>query len=386
MQLKSVRISQFRSIKELRIDFTQSCLALVGINESGKSNILRALRLLDPAQKVEPEDLRDPEHDEDPVAEGLVRFVFTPDKSDRDAIYEEAKTRIVGETTATLVTREGQELTLRDLVDEITELIADTKIPTGKLYRGLWRLDSRLKVPKNWFAASSSWPRGTVLHDASGAEHKVAAGTFVNADDFSELDPSWVEPATLAALGSLLQNAAQPRVEAELPEVVFWTYREEHLLPAKLDIDAFAASPESCIPLRNMFELYGIEQGDIAERVRAVRSKTNGLRNLLDAIAKKATTHLKRVWKGYKHIAIDLRENGAAIDCSVQDRSNSFAFSRRRMASSGSCRSSSTCPRRRMLARRSGSSTSSMSLTSPSTRQACSTSERSFSRSPRGTR
>ena len=67
MQLKSVSISQFRSIKELRIDFTQSCLALVGINESGKSNILRALRLLDPAQKVEPEDLRDPEHDEDHV-------------------------------------------------------------------------------------------------------------------------------------------------------------------------------------------------------------------------------------------------------------------------------------------------------------------------------
>lgn len=329
MQLNKVRISQFRSIKDLRIDFTQSCLALVGINESGKSNILRALRLLDPAQKVEPEDLRDPEHEEDPIAEGLVRFVFTPDKADRDAIYEEAKAHFVGGDTATLVTREGQELTLRDLVDEIRELLADTKIPSGKPYRGIWQLDGKLKVPKNWVAATSSWPRAEVLQDPSGAERRVAAGTFINTDDFTEVDPSWVEPATLAALGSLLVKAAQPRIEAELPEVVFWTYREEHLLPAKLDIDAFAASPESCIPLRNMFELYGIEEGDIADRVTAARSTTNGLRNLLDAIAKKATAHLKRVWKGYKHIAVDLRQNGAAIDCSVQDRSNSFAFSRR---------------------------------------------------------
>jgi energy-coupling factor transporter ATP-binding protein EcfA2 len=329
MQLKNVRISHFRSIKELRIDFTQPCLALVGINESGKSNILRALRLLDPAQKVEPEDLRDPEHEEAPVAEGLVRFVFTPDKADRDAIYDNAKAHFVGVATATLVTREGQELTLRDLVDEIRELLADIKIPNGKPYRGLWQLDPKLKVPKNWVAATSSWPRSEALRDASGAERRIEAGTFVNTDDFTEVDPSWVEPATLAALGSLLMQAAQPRVEAELPEVVFWTYREEHLLPAKLDIDTFAASPQSCIPLRNMFELYGIEEGDIADRVRAARSKTNGLRNLLDSIAKKATAHLKRVWKGYKHVAVDLRENGAAIDCTVQDRSNSFAFSRR---------------------------------------------------------
>ena len=124
-------------------------------------------------------------------------------------------------------------------------------------------------------------------------------------------------------------KSAESRVEAELPEVVFWTYREEHLLPARLDMATFAANPESCIPLRNMFELYGIEADDIAARVKAARSTTNGVRNLLDAIAKKSTAHLKRVWKGYKHISIDLRENGAAVDCSVKDRSNSFAFSRR---------------------------------------------------------
>lgn len=329
MQLKNVRISQFRSIKELRIDFTQPCLALIGINESGKANILRALRLLDPAQNVEPEDLREPEHDEGAITEGRVLFVFTPGNADQNAIYEKAKARVVGDTRATLATREGQQLTLRDLVEEIRELVASTTIPTGAHYRGIWQLDHKLNVPKNWVVATSAWPSSSVLLDASGAERTIAAGMFIDTNLFTEVDRSWVEPATLVALTSLLVNAVKSRVEAELPEVVFWTYREEHLLPAKLDIDTFAARPESCIPLRNMFELYGIEADDIADHVRAAQGKINGIRNLLDAIAKKATAHLKRVWKGYKHIAIDLRENGTAIDCSVKDRSNSFAFSRR---------------------------------------------------------
>lgn len=329
MRLKNVRISQFRSIKELRVDFTKPCLALVGINESGKSNILRALRLLDPAQKVEPDDLRDPEHEEDPIGEGLVRFGFTPEKADLEAIYQMVSERVVGDESSAILAREEQQLNLRGVVNEIREFISDTKIPTGKQYRGIFQLDRRLKVKENWVVATAAWPAGTQLADSSGTQRSISTGTIIEASLVVGLDASWMTPASLASLDSLLVKASQARIEAELPEVIFWTYKEEHLLPAKLDIATFAANPSSCIPLRNMFELYGIDAKDIEASISAARSKTNGIRNLLDAIAKKATAHLKRVWKEYKHIAIDLRENGATLDCGVQDRSNSFAFIRR---------------------------------------------------------
>lgn len=46
MRLKSVEIRNFRSINDITVDFDPTCRVLVGINESGKSNILNALALL----------------------------------------------------------------------------------------------------------------------------------------------------------------------------------------------------------------------------------------------------------------------------------------------------------------------------------------------------
>lgn len=51
MKLKYVRIVNFLVIKSIKIEFDPACRFLVGINESGKSNILRALSLLDQTKK-----------------------------------------------------------------------------------------------------------------------------------------------------------------------------------------------------------------------------------------------------------------------------------------------------------------------------------------------
>jgi len=52
MKLDYIRIKNFRSIKDCRIKFDIPCRTLVGINESGKSNVLRALRLLSDRFKI----------------------------------------------------------------------------------------------------------------------------------------------------------------------------------------------------------------------------------------------------------------------------------------------------------------------------------------------
>ena len=51
MKLNKVVIRDYRSIKLVTISFAPTCRVLVGVNEAGKSNILKALRLLDPTQK-----------------------------------------------------------------------------------------------------------------------------------------------------------------------------------------------------------------------------------------------------------------------------------------------------------------------------------------------
>ena len=59
MRLVRAEISNFRSIESLVFSFYPTCKVLVGINESGKSNILKALSFLDPKVLFEEDDLRE---------------------------------------------------------------------------------------------------------------------------------------------------------------------------------------------------------------------------------------------------------------------------------------------------------------------------------------
>lgn len=87
MKLASVQLTNFRSIASYELFFSYGCQVLIGINESGKSNILRALQLLDPDIQTSHSDIRIERQDESPVTKGLVRFKFELDEKEIEAIY-----------------------------------------------------------------------------------------------------------------------------------------------------------------------------------------------------------------------------------------------------------------------------------------------------------
>jgi predicted ATP-dependent endonuclease of OLD family len=58
------------------------CRVLVGINEAGKTNILKALSLLDPDAQIQPSDRRESRPGEPYDQEAYVRFVFVFDEQD----------------------------------------------------------------------------------------------------------------------------------------------------------------------------------------------------------------------------------------------------------------------------------------------------------------
>ena len=60
MELEKVILFNFRSIKYVSIDFNHKCRILVGINESGKTNILKALSLLSEEAPISKDDIREP--------------------------------------------------------------------------------------------------------------------------------------------------------------------------------------------------------------------------------------------------------------------------------------------------------------------------------------
>ena len=47
MKLEKINVQNYRSILNQEIDFVENCIGLIGLNESGKSNVLNSIRSID---------------------------------------------------------------------------------------------------------------------------------------------------------------------------------------------------------------------------------------------------------------------------------------------------------------------------------------------------
>jgi len=93
MKLLSAHVTNFRSIKAAKIIFDPRCLVLVGINEAGKSNVLKALSALGDFVPTR-DDIREPLLNEEPITEAGIEFRFSLTKLETDVVAAQTK-RIV---------------------------------------------------------------------------------------------------------------------------------------------------------------------------------------------------------------------------------------------------------------------------------------------------
>lgn len=118
-------------------------------------------------------------------------------------------------------------------------------------------------------------------------------------------------------------------LEASMPDVVFWEYDEDQLLPEKIRTTEFSSNPDSCVPLKNMFELAGIDEDEIEKTIDAASEHSKGVRNLLRRVSAASTRHLHQVWKEYRDVRLELVQNGDFIDAHVLDRHNTYPMAAR---------------------------------------------------------
>ena len=81
MQLRKVYFDAYKSLLNTELEITDSCIGLVGINESGKSNVLNAIAVLSQKKPLTGTDTprmakRDPS----------LRFEFQPDDVEQKVI------------------------------------------------------------------------------------------------------------------------------------------------------------------------------------------------------------------------------------------------------------------------------------------------------------
>jgi predicted ATP-dependent endonuclease of OLD family len=66
MNIEKIQIRNFRSIEDAELELMPRCRVLVGINESGKSNLLKAISSLGTFVPTRIDDAREPSPSEDP--------------------------------------------------------------------------------------------------------------------------------------------------------------------------------------------------------------------------------------------------------------------------------------------------------------------------------
>lgn len=324
MRLNRVQIKNFRSIAHAEIAFEPSCRILVGVNEAGKSNILRALSLLEKEAKPTAADIREVGRDEDPNQESYVRFIFTLDEAELQAAFEKLQSKLVpGDESRPFCKRGNQTYLLKEFCWATgAEILYQVDTKTADKRWSRWAVASEFEIMPNWRKPLAVNPPVTV-----GNPPQLATKfSLINIENLT-MPSTAIADVGIQDVALLFYQERCAVISEKLPRTVYWTYAEANLLPAQIAIETFANSPITCRPLKNMFALAGIK--DIRVALNEATKRYNGMRNLVRRVSSAASEYMAKVWKECGSIKINLTINGPVFECTIEDTDNVYDFARR---------------------------------------------------------
>ncbi|MCM8833236.1 MAG: ATP-binding protein [Candidatus Omnitrophica bacterium] len=310
----------------MEIDFSENPRVLVGVNESGKTNILHALRLLgnfDPKN----DDIRETSKPE-LIRESKILFIFTLNEKELKNIFEKVKGKILmRDFDKNIVFEGGFSYNLRALIEKkyyesiySIDLVRKIKTLTHWSFNGL-KISNTFKKVKPDINYTFQDPKLGVLN--------LSAFDFLDSEDFKDIPSDYFDDtAGYEKLEILIGRCQNEVVQNSLPKVIFWEYKDEHLLPPSIPLDTFVNNPNSCIPLKNLFIIANIPEDQISPHLQQFRNDFNRLQSRLDKVANEATKFFRKSWPEYKNIKFNLQLTETSIKCNVQEL-NKWDFQKR---------------------------------------------------------
>ena len=325
MKFTQLHILNFRSIQEITIDISYNCNILVGINESGKSNILKALSLISNNVPINSSDKREPLPLEKPYSNAFVDFIFEFTTEETKEIYEKLKEKILSKDyNIPIIQIKRNKYSLLEFCSYRPEGIYSVNLMKGKKYGTMWTLPSGSKIESGWKVLKS----GSDVVLASDEEFStVKPYVIVHQSCIPSKFQSHYEDLTPERLNLLYGACVRSMVNENLPSVVFWEFDPSNILPSSVEIAVFSADPSSCTPLENMFHLAGYS--DVKQSIdNAIAKSATGLRNLLNQVATQTTEYIHSIWKEYKNVHFSLFPNGDKIEITLKENTY-YSFSQR---------------------------------------------------------
>lgn len=272
MDLKKILISNYKSIESVEIPINRIngslTFSLLGINESGKSSILKGISFIDNSDLKFPLDFGDPYK---PV-ETTFHYTLESDEKKNLIKHFETKYEAPKKFTSQL---DVELLELKKSVANIASL-KETKTQTITF--------------KNYLIKGFEFVSNKIIPNKEG---EIYLEDFF--DDYLP-DYFWNEKHS----------------------VVFWKSEDKYLISGPINLATFSSNPENTsIPLLNCFRLVGIKPADIPKEITKLSDPT-AITNLVDRLNDKVTEHIKNVWSGHP-ISIKFNINNNHISFLVED-------------------------------------------------------------------
>lgn len=312
MKLTKAKIENYRSIARLDFEILHGCQALIGINESGKSSILRALQLLDPNAEVKPTDLRIERTNEDQINSGSVAFHFELEADEVTELVNAVTHRFAAlAVDLPLVSGPtGVQLNLKEFCKVRATGLYEVSLPTGKRTTKYWTISKLFSILPGWLKNPSDSTITVKAADAS-TDITIPSKGFIHAECIASESTKDFTPLGIEDISAAVGVTVTSIISKNIPKCIFWKYSEQYLLPSSIDVEAFCQDPNTCIPLRSIFELAGYSADELATKITEAKAHSqHRYIQILRKAASAATEHIRSVWKDHKTIRIDLQPNG----------------------------------------------------------------------------
>ena len=285
MKLEKIQIRNFRSIKDVEVNFDHNCLVLIGKNEAGKSNVLKAIASVFGLYPLSEKDKRKKiDNEKIDVGGYYIHAIINLSVSDINEVEKRFKNKFDGIENIIFISGIG----LYDFIRiAFRDLIINTKIENAGIpYITHWVL------PKQDYALKQTLflLENSILHEGV-IKFNLEKEVF---EIIKEL---------------YLENPIKCH---------YWQYNDKFLLPNTVDIESFIETPSSFKVVENIFELCHREK--IKEEFAAAKLQDGDYSNLLEQVSKKVTSTFQKIWSDFKGTAIQLLPDGDQILIKISDK------------------------------------------------------------------
>lgn len=330
MRIKEFRIKNYKSIKEITIPLNEygshpnksKVAFFVGLNETGKSTILKAISYL----------AFDDSYKEINYADDCNKVAFDNDgRIEISAIVEIDHNYLVDNSN--IYKLPISLVRSLHFIEPELYVLADNKGVTHSFGFDFEEFDYyKYAIEKTTKVVNARNVEVVTIIDIA-LENKISKDLSI--EDAKALLTTNQKLLTKELFDDFLTKKFNVWIKYHLPKIQLWKPTPKYLINDTISLEKFKENPDIAIPLKNIFHIAGYYDKDaIKSAIDKVIGNQGKIEELKYKLANAINKHINKIWKEHK-IKLHISINGDNCEVHVEDKDKSFNYYQMEQRSDG---------------------------------------------------